>query len=173
MKGEAEEFKISFNSQIKRFPVPNTFWDLKALLAKAFSFNENLLGNKYEINYSDSDNDTISITSNFDYDQAKNYMKTSNLKIMKLAIVEARKASIGDFEIIQKEDYLKEENIENNYVNIENKNKKIEIEPKVYELLVDDLRNNFDLKKFSHQQILNALKQAKGDADLALQALFK
>lgn len=176
MKVNSSEFKVSYNSQIKRFPVPQSFSDLKTLVAKSFELNENNILSKYDISYSDNDNDVISISSNFDLDQAKNYMKVNSIKLLKLSLTEKRKSSIFEFELVSKEEYFNDENIENNYVKIEKEtssNIDKNVEPKVYELLVLDLKKTFDLRKFNNEQILEALKLAKGDTDLALQALFK
>ncbi len=176
MKVNTSEFKISFNSQIKRFPVPQSFSDFKTLIAKSFELNENQFLNKYDVSYSDSDDDLIAISSNFDLEQAKNYMKVNSLKLLKLTLTEKRKSSICDFELVSKEEIQNDENIESNYVKIEKatpSNIDINIEPKVYDLLLKDLKANFDLRRFNNQQILDALKFAKGDTDLALQALFK
>ncbi len=176
MKVNTNEFKLSFNSQIKRFPVPQSFSDFKTLIAKSFELNENQLLNKYDVSYSDSDNDVITISSHFDLEQAKNYMKVNSLKLLKLTLTEKRKSSICDFELISKEEFQNNENIESNYVKIDketNSNIDVNIEPKVYDLLLKDLKMNFDLRRFNNQQILDALKLAKGDTDLALQALFK
>jgi hypothetical protein len=138
--------------------------------------NENQLLSKYDISYSDTDNDVITISSNFDLEQAKNYMKINSHKVLKLTLTEKRKSSICDFELVSKEEFQNEENIESNYVKIDKEspsNIDINIESRVYDLLVKDLRTNFDLRRFNNQQILDALKGAKGDTDLALQALFK
>ena len=183
MKDDSSEFKVSFNSQIKRFVVTKSFLELKQVIAKIFDINESHL-NKYQLSYNDNETDSIIIDNNFDFEQVRNYMSNNSLKVLKLLITTARKPSC-DFEFISKDDF-KDENIFNNFVKIDIRNsvtndtnnaiqkkKNDIIEPKVYDLLLDDLRKNFDLKKFSNQQILTALKQSDGETDLTLQALFK
>src|SRR5437879_5505385 len=100
-----KEFKLAYKNVTKRFEVPKSFFHFKQIISQITEIEIGYIPTKFVITYNDNENDSILLTSDFDFYQAVNYMNVNNLQLLKFVVDEKRKDSC-DFEFISKDELV-------------------------------------------------------------------
>jgi hypothetical protein len=152
------ELKMFFNEKLKRFTIPETFQDLISTISKIFNINLEL--SKYELYYIDDENDSISVSNEFDFAQMKFFTKKYSIKVLKLVL---SKNVNKDFNV-EKMRISEVSNLS------EDKEKNI-TGHSVYTDLLKQLKSSLNNSRFQDKHLLNALVLSKGDINKARQRL--
>ncbi len=102
MKSTNKCVKMNFNGEIKRSAMPQSFEELRNTLSKAFGLQEKQF-DSLNVSYLDDENDTVIISDEFDYEQAKLFMENLNLDCLKINVERAKEFQRNEsqnFEII-------------------------------------------------------------------------
>jgi len=84
--------KINFNGEIKRAILPEKFEDLLTTFSKCFSHGSS----NVEINYIDDEGDKLTISNQFDLDQARNFLEKNNINLLKITVEKKKENSVVD-----------------------------------------------------------------------------
>ena len=140
------EIKIYFNKKVKRFNVTRSFDDLKQTISKIFNLQPNF-DCEFDIFYIDDENDSISLSNEFDYEQMSSFVKNYGLKLLKL-MVNPKKNLIENLESFEVKDEIKKQDF---------------LDHSVFQIRLNELKTCPQLKGFEEKHLLNALVLSNGD----------
>lgn len=101
MKATNKSVKMNYRGEIKRSTLPQTFEDLRVILSKSFNLNLDQV-KALNISYMDDEGDTVLISDEFDYSQAKLFMEKEKVDVLKVTVekIDFLKREFQNYEII-------------------------------------------------------------------------
>jgi len=99
MKSSYKFLKMNYNGEMKRCALPGTFGELKKTISKLFGILPEQIS-QFNLSFMDDEGDTVLISDEFDYNQAKLFIENEKVDVLKLTIEKLERKESNQFEII-------------------------------------------------------------------------